>query len=115
MPVYEYGCNECSHEFEEYNTMAEYDAPLSEPCPSCYKVGFIDRLISGAEICDPVSVGVRKVLEVAQKARMNKLNVVVGLQRHYKKNISIYIIKSKTVKLEKSLVVKYIGIVEVYG
>ena len=61
MPVYEYGCNECSHEFEEYKTMAEYDAPLSEPCPSCYKVGYIDRLISSIRICDPVSVGVRKV------------------------------------------------------
>ena len=61
MPVYEYGCNECLHEFEAFKTMAEYDAPLSEPCPSCYKVGYIDRLISGAEICDPVSVGVRKV------------------------------------------------------
>ena len=32
---------------------------------------------------DPV--GVRKVLEVARKARENKLNVVVGLQRHYQK------------------------------
>ena len=61
MPVYEYGCNECSHEFEEFKTMAEYDIPLSEPCPSCYKIGYIQRLISGAEICDPVSVGVRKV------------------------------------------------------
>ena len=61
MPVYEYGCNECSHEFEEFKTMAEYDVPLSEPCPSCYKVGYISRLISGADICDPVSVGVRKV------------------------------------------------------
>tara|TARA_B100001059_G_scaffold74037_1_gene71489 strand:+ start:10250 stop:11614 length:1365 start_codon:yes stop_codon:yes gene_type:complete len=38
---------------------------------------------------DPV--GVRKVLEVAQKARMNKLNVVVGLQRHYQqKYIDLY-------------------------
>ena len=61
MPFYEYGCSECSHQFEEFKTIAEYDAPLSEPCPSCYKVGYIDRLISGAEICDPVSVGVRKV------------------------------------------------------
>ena len=61
MPVYEYGCSECSHEFEEFKTIAEYDAPLSEPCPSCYKVGYINRLISGAEICDPVSLGVRKV------------------------------------------------------
>ena len=61
MPVYEYGCSECSHEFEEFKTIAEYDIPLSEPCPSCYKIGYIQRLISGAEICDPVSVGVRKV------------------------------------------------------
>ena len=61
MPFYEYGCNECSHEFEEFKTMAEYDIPLSEPCPSCYKIGYIQRLISGAEICDPVSLGVRKV------------------------------------------------------
>ena len=39
MPFYEYGCSECLHEFEEFKTMAEYDAPLSEPCPSCYKLG----------------------------------------------------------------------------
>jgi len=61
MPFYDFGCSECSYEFEKFKTMAEYDAPLSEPCPSCYKVGYITRLISGAEICDPVSVGVRKV------------------------------------------------------
>ena len=61
MPFYEYGCSECSHEFEEFRTIAEYDAPLSESCPSCYKIGYITRFISGAEICDPVSLGVRKV------------------------------------------------------
>ena len=61
MPVYEYGCSECSHEFEEFKTMAKYDVPLSKPCPSCYKIGYIDRLISGVEICDPISLGVRKV------------------------------------------------------
>ena len=38
---------------------------------------------------DPV--GVRKVLEVAQKAREKRLNVVVGLQRHYqKKYLDLY-------------------------
>ena len=61
MPFYEYGCSECSHEFEQFRTMAEYDVPLKESCPSCYKVGYISRLISGAEICDPVSLGVKKV------------------------------------------------------
>ena len=32
------------------------------------------------------SPGIRKVLEVAEEARKKKLNVVVGLQRHYQKN-----------------------------
>ena len=61
MPFYLYECSECSHQFEEFKIIDEYDVPLSEPCPSCYKVGYIDRLISGAEICDPISLGVRKV------------------------------------------------------
>jgi putative FmdB family regulatory protein len=61
MPFYDFGCSECSHEFETFKTIAEYDIPLSEPCPSCYKVGYIQRLVSGAEICDPISLGVRKV------------------------------------------------------
>ena len=61
MPVYNYECGECSYQFEEFKIIADYDIPLSEPCPSCYKIGYIQRLISGAEICDPVSVGVRKV------------------------------------------------------
>jgi len=61
MPFYDFGCSECLHEFETFKTIAEYDIPLSEPCPSCYKVGYIQRLVSGAEICDPVSLGVRKV------------------------------------------------------
>ena len=61
MPFYLYECSECSHQFEEFKIIDEYDVPLNEPCPSCYKVGYIQRLISGAEICDPVSLGVRKV------------------------------------------------------
>jgi len=61
MPFYDFGCTECSYEFETFKTIAEYDIPLGEPCPSCYKVGYVQRLVSGAEICDPISLGVRKV------------------------------------------------------
>ena len=61
MPFYDFGCSECSHEFETFKTIAEYDIPLNEPCPSCYKVGYVQRLVSGAEICDPISLGVTKV------------------------------------------------------
>ena len=61
MPFYEYRCNECLYEFEEFKTIANYNVPLREPCPSCLHVGYISRLISGAEICDPISLGVTKV------------------------------------------------------
>ena len=61
MPVYEYRCSECSHEFEEFKTIAKYNEPLKKPCPSCFHIGYISRLISGAEICQPQRVGVKKV------------------------------------------------------
>ena len=79
MPVYEYGCNECSHEFEKFKTIAEYDAPLSEPCPSCYKIGYIDRLISGADICDPISLGVTKVPKGYNE-------VIKNIKKHHPRN-----------------------------
>ena len=78
MPFYEYGCSECSHEFEEFKTIAKYDEPLSEPCPSCYKIGYITRLTSGAEICDPVSVGVRKVPKGYNEIIKNKNKNIPG-------------------------------------
>ena len=50
MPYYNYECGECSHGYEIFKTIAEYDVPLSEPCPSCYKVGYISRLIGGTRM-----------------------------------------------------------------
>ncbi len=61
MPYYEFECEKCSHKFEEFQTIANIDVPLKAGCPSCKKKGCVQRLISGADICDPVSVGVRKV------------------------------------------------------
>ena len=61
MPNYTYQCSECSHTFDEIKTIAKYNEPLREPCPSCFHVGYITRLISSIKICDPVAVGARKV------------------------------------------------------
>ena len=35
MPVYEYYCTECGHEFTEILPMARYDEPCAEPCGAC--------------------------------------------------------------------------------
>ena len=61
MPFYDFKCDECSYTFEEFQTISNIDVPVEQPCPSCETIGEIQRLISGAEICDPVSLGVRKV------------------------------------------------------
>ena len=42
MPTYVYRCNECGHEFEEYQSMM--DKPL-DTCPVCK--GEVERIISG--------------------------------------------------------------------
>jgi putative FmdB family regulatory protein len=43
MPTYEYRCNACGHELEEFQSIK--DAPLRE-CPACHKPE-LERLISG--------------------------------------------------------------------
>ncbi len=42
MPTYVYRCNDCGHEFEEYQSMI--DKPL-DTCPVCK--GKVERIISG--------------------------------------------------------------------
>ena len=42
MPTYVYRCNECGHEFEEYQSIV--DKPL-DTCPACK--GRVERIISG--------------------------------------------------------------------
>ena len=34
MPIYEYKCEECGHEFEEMLHFSERDVPLNTPCPN---------------------------------------------------------------------------------
>jgi len=42
MPTYQYVCNACGHEFEEFQSIS--DLPLTE-CPKCK--GHIERVITG--------------------------------------------------------------------
>ncbi|HIG90004.1 MAG TPA: hypothetical protein EYQ45_03370 [Flavobacteriaceae bacterium] len=65
MPVYNYECRECSHTFEEMKTIAKYDEPKEKPCPSCYKIGYIDRIVCTSGFVAPERLeatgGCRKV------------------------------------------------------
>lgn len=44
MPTYEFMCEQCDHEWEEFLSIT---APNPESCPNCNKNGNIKKLISG--------------------------------------------------------------------
>ncbi|MEK6479473.1 Gfo/Idh/MocA family oxidoreductase [Catalinimonas sp. 4WD22] len=75
--------------FDAYkNAIALADVVLLATPPGFRPMHFEEAVNQGKHVFmeKPVATdapGVRKVLEVAQKAKQNKLNVVVGLQRHY--------------------------------
>ena len=62
MPNYTYQCSECSHIFEEFKTIAKYNEPLREPCPSCFHVGYISRLMSSPKLGDSTKLEMTKGL-----------------------------------------------------
>ena len=47
MPIYEYACSECGHEFEKLVPM---NAPPPEACPSCGKAGTVTKKISRSAV-----------------------------------------------------------------
>lgn len=78
--------------FEGYKkAIAEADVVLMAAPPGFRPAHFEEAVKQGKHVFmeKPVatdSPGVRKVLEMAQEAKKKKLNVVVGLQRHYQRN-----------------------------
>ena len=54
MPLYNFECESCSYDFEEFRTIAEMDIPLKEPCPNCKEKGKIIRIIGSPRAVDPL-------------------------------------------------------------
>tara|TARA_B110000495_G_scaffold117651_1_gene102107 strand:- start:1046 stop:1312 length:267 start_codon:yes stop_codon:yes gene_type:complete len=52
MPLYDFECEKCSHNYEEFYTIADMDVPLKLPCPSCKKKGGIIRIVGLGRIVD---------------------------------------------------------------
>ena len=54
MPLYNFECEACSHNYEEFRTIVEMDIPLQEPCSNCKEKWKIIRLIGSPRSVDPV-------------------------------------------------------------
>ena len=76
MPLYDYKCTHCAHEFELVLKVADLHQPTEQPCPACGITGNVIKTIKGAPpIGDAVRLGVRRsdngFKEVLQKIHAN--------------------------------------------
>lgn len=38
MPIYNYSCVSCNHDFDRFLSISNRDNPITEPCPNCSKL-----------------------------------------------------------------------------
>ncbi len=62
MPIYEYRCASCGHEFEELTSIGA----AAPPCPSC--AGASERLLSGLTMGRKTRVGKKAQLHDAKRS-----------------------------------------------
>ncbi|MAH03550.1 hypothetical protein CMI39_02060 [Candidatus Pacearchaeota archaeon] len=86
MPLYDFKCDECSHTFEEFQTIAEMDIPLKRKCPKCSTKGRILRIIGGPRPVDPVFLENTKGLKKPTKAFNERLHTI---KKKYNSNFDI--------------------------
>ena len=69
MPLYEYKCKECNHEFAEASKIDDREKPLHEKCPKCSCSGKIHRVYSSHSFVDP---GILKADRNMEKSGVQK-------------------------------------------
>jgi len=84
MPIYQYKCSECDHEFEAFHKISEREVPKSKPCPSCNVEGHVMQILTKVGFTDSFRLGrikpddnTREMLNIIDKANPNntmKLN-----------------------------------------
>lgn len=57
MPTYQYCCESCEHEWEEFKRMDDRKEPTLKPCPNCKKDNSIIIVIGNIPIGDPIRLG----------------------------------------------------------
>ena len=80
MPIYDYICKSCSHQFDEQHKIVDRKIPTESPCSECG--GVVEQLIIPPRIGDPVMLGkhknstqfkevVRKIAEAHPRSPLN--------------------------------------------
>lgn len=80
MPNYDYQCDTCDNEFEEFHLIADRNLPVGKTCGKCGK-GLIKMKLVFPGVADPIRLGLRKpdpafrdhLKEIKRKHRSTKL------------------------------------------
>ncbi len=46
MPLYEYNCGFCNHDFDEYQPITKFDPKVMPKCPKCNRKSAVHRVIN---------------------------------------------------------------------
>ncbi len=60
MPIYEYHCKTCDHQFSKLLKIDDRKTPENDPCPKCSNVSVLQAVFTAPGIADPVRIGVTK-------------------------------------------------------
>lgn len=77
MPLYEYKCKHCEHEFSDVLKINDRDAPVNAPCPSCEAAMGVERLVSTCRIVAGVG-DFRKGVPDVFKDRLREIKKTAG-------------------------------------
>ncbi len=81
MPSYDYKCVKCQHQFEEFRSISDRDAPCGLPCPSCSQSHVVrDWLSAPAAAVDMTLTPGADFKEVMKK-------VSRGVPKRYRENL----------------------------
>jgi putative FmdB family regulatory protein len=76
MPLYEYLCGQCGHEFSDVLKISERDNPTEEPCPCC-EGHYVQKVVSTPRIVAGVGDFRSKVPDVF-KDRLREIKKTAG-------------------------------------
>lgn len=82
MPQYDYGCEGCGAEWEDFQLMKDAQLPLSQPCPQCSKLGSVKKYITKSTPVDPIVVNSGRMVDQGLKNTLDQMgSKYPGMQR----------------------------------
>jgi putative FmdB family regulatory protein len=74
MPIYDFKCRACENTFESFKRISTREEPLSEACPSCGQLGYIELLLSAPAIIDPRKLGGRLPVNTKLQEKLQQIH-----------------------------------------